>query len=819
LRRWLWFVAALGFLQPALAAGLTLSANDTLEMPGLSVLVHQNLFHPVFKDEKNAGLQIVLHGERIATDGELRLSPTPEQWDPVPALVKRKRGLKPNQLVVLSRYDDIDFAYKIEVTAEGQGLRVAVHLDKPLPANLIGKAGFNLDFLPSAYFGKSYSADGNPGLFPRHPNGAMATDGSGDPLPLAGGKTIVLAPEDKQAAVTIVSGGEPLKLYDARNRAQNGWFVLRSLIAAGATRNAVVWHVRPHVIPNWVRQPVISFNQLGYTPTRKKIAIIELDPHFKAPAIARVIRLGADGKSKEALRGKLKPWGKWLRYNYASFDFSALRQPGLYAISYAGHTTTPFRIAPDVYAHSWQASLDTYLPVQMDHVAVRENYRVWHGPSHLDDARQAPPDHVHFDGYAMGPHLDSPFAAGAHIPGLNVGGWYDAGDFDIRTQSQVQVITALAMGRETFGLDWDETAIDENARSVEIRKPDGVPDVVQQVKHGTLQLLAQYKIFGHAISGIIEPDLRQYTHLGDAGSKTDRMIYDPAMAPLQNDGVHSGVPDDRWAFTGHTTALNYAAAAGLAAASRVLKQSDPALADQALAAAVALYETERKSPPVVAGNFNTTGGDPKIQEISATVELVLATKDAALYAAHLKELLPAIRENFIFAGWIATRALPYMDGEFRDALGEMLKASRPGLEAEMKKNPFGVPIGLGTWAGSHLVADFAVQTYVFHKAFPQIVGIDHTLDAFDYLLGRHPANNLSLVSTVGTASKLVAYGNNRADYSFIPGGLVPGVLIVKPDFPELKQDWPFLWYENEYVIDTATAYILAANAAIALTKE
>jgi len=325
-------------------------------------------------------------------------------------------------------------------------------------------------------------------------------------------------------------------------------------------------------------------------------------------------------------------------------------------------------------------------------------------------------------------------------------------------------------------------------------------------------------VFGHAISGIIAPTLQEYTHLGDAGSKTDRMIYDPAMGPLQNDGIHSGVPDDRWAFTTHTTAQNYVSAAAMAAASRVLKDSDPDLAAQAFTAATALYQTEQKSPPVVFGTFNTTGGDPKLQEIVATVELVLASKGAPQYTAHLKELLPAIRQDFLFTGWQAVRALPYMDGDFRSRLHDMAKAMLPGMAAELKQNPFGVPIGLGSWAGSHFVADFAVQSYVFHQAFPDLVGIDRTLDAFDYLLGRHPVNALSLVSAVGAQSKLIAYGNNRADYTFIPGGLVPGVLVIKPDFPELKTDWPFLWYENEYVIDTAAVYILAANAALTLSK-
>ena len=98
------------------------------------------------------------------------------------------------------------------------------------------------------------------------------------------------------------------------------------------------------------------------------------------------------------------------------------------------------------------------------------------------------------------------------------------------------------------------------------------------------------------------------------------------------------------------------------------------------------------------------------------------------------------------------------------------------------------------------------------------VSRDATLRGFDYVLGRHPVSSLSLVSSVGTSSKLVAYGNNRADYTFIPGGMVPGVVIIEPDYPELKEAWPFLWYENEYVIDAASVFILAANAAAALSR-
>lgn len=48
--------------------------------------------------------------------------------------------------------------------------------------------------------------------------------------------------------------------------------------------------------------------------------------------------------------------------------------------------------------------------------------------------------------------------------------------------------------------------------------------------------------------------------------------------------------------------------------------------------------------------------------------------------------------------------------------------------------------------------------------------------------------------------------------------MVPGELIIRPDFPENKDDWPFLWGENEYVIGLAAAYVHLVNAGIDLTS-
>ncbi|HZD52232.1 MAG TPA: glycoside hydrolase family 9 protein, partial [Woeseiaceae bacterium] len=562
-------------------------------------------------------------------------------------------------------------------------------------------------------------------------------------------------------------------------------------------------------------------NQAGYTPGRSKVAAIELDPNFKAPGEATLVKLTAEGKAEPVLTAGIRQWGKWMRYQYATFDFSDVRDPGLYAISYAGHTTGPFRISPDAYDHIWQASLDTYLAEQMDHMKVREQYRIWQGTSHLDDARQAPSNHVHFDGYRMGAELDSPYKPGEHIPGLDVGGWQDAGDYDIQTPSNAFVVRDLVWGREIFGLDWDETSVDEAARFVQIRKPDGVQDSIQQIRHGTLQLLAQYKVFGHAIVGIISPTLRQYTHLGDAASQTDGKIYDPNLGELKSSGDYSGKPDDRWAFTADLPAVDLAMAAALAGASRVLQDSDPKLAGEALAAAKALWQAQRKRIDGNADQSDGRGGPGMLamSDASATIELLIATHGDSVYRARLKHLLPSIKQNFEWIGGAAVLAIPYMSADYKAQLVPVVRALKAQIDVERARNPFGVPISEGSWAGSHQVAAFGSSMYLLHRAFAEIIGTEYTLDALDYLLGRHPANNLSLVSSVGTESKLIGYGHNRADYSFIAGGLVPGVLIVKPDFPELKTDWPFLWFENEYTVSTTSAYILAANAAIAATKE
>ncbi|RIV81157.1 glycoside hydrolase [Aurantiacibacter xanthus] len=826
------FMAAAGpalHAQESDRATLELNNAEYFAADGAEVLVFSNWYDGLFADSKISGVEIIQHGERLATNGDVRLSATPGQWDPIGRMVERVVDRASGKVTVTLEYPDYGFTYRIEAQRAGQSITLTVVLDQPLPEALAGKAGLNLEFLPSSYFRQSYFADGVPGAFPRSPAGEMVTTpernaasgrdfGPGaEPLPMARARDLVLAPEDPAARVRIAAREGELALYDGRNQAQNGWFVVRGLIPTGRTGRVVEWTLTPGVTPGWRRAPVIGHSQLGYVPQQAKRAVIELDRADTGGGEAQLLRIAPDGSESVVLTGTPENWGDYLRYSYAVFDFSDVREPGLYALAYRGQRTAPFRIATDVYAQAWHPGMDVYMPVQMDHMLVNEAYRVWHGDSHRDDARQAPLNHEHIDLYRQGPTTDTRFAPGEHIPGLNVGGWLDAGDFDIRTPTQYAVVRELAHIWDEFRPTRDQTLVDHQLRRVEMHVPDGQPDIQQQIAHGVLYLASMYDAVGHAIHGVVEPDVAQYTHLGDAASKTDGLLYDPSLAFGERTATHSGTPDDRWAFTSRASALDYGSAAALAAGARALKGYDDALSAKALALAEQVWAEEQSRPPFTFSHGNTTGGWLVGEQFDAAAELLITTGKPE-YAQSLAALWPQVKPRAMFSLRTALAAMPHMPASFRAEVEAVAREVATRSEPFTGANPYGVPITTGGWAGNGSIIEMGLTAYAIHTAFPELTDASEVFRALDYLHGTHPASNLSFVSGVGAHSKEVAYGSNRADFSFIPGGVVPGVLIIKPDYPENQENWPFFWGENEYVVNMTPSYVALVHAANALAQ-
>lgn len=826
-----------------------ISEGEYFEEVGVNVLAFSNPPGGLFFDAKTSGIEIIHHGERTVTNGDVRLLHVPEQWDGMGQLLERSVDKANNSITTTLAYPEHDFTYTVTAAAVDGRYRLSVRLDQPLPRKLIGKAGFNLEFLPSVYWDKAFLMDGKSGQFPRsasNPGGmTINSEGLTEPVPLAQGQTLVLAAADPQHRVTVrsLADDNPLMLFDGRTKAQNGWYVVRSMIPAGKAGTVLEWELDVNAIPGWVRAPVIGHSQVGYHPRQIKKAVIELDKNTRNVEKVDLLRVAEDGSKQTVMSGTPQKWGRYLRYDYLVFDFSSVTQPGLYQLQYGEQITRAFRIDANIFAEVWQPTLDFFFPVQMDHMKVKDAYRTWHGASHLDDALQAPPNYEHFDLYAHDANLDTKFKPFEHIPGLNYGGWYDAGDYDIRTQSQYETVQDLVHAYEEFRIERDNTTVSQAKKYTEINRPDGKNDLLQQIEHGTLALIAQHRAVGHAIPGIVAGRLYQYPHLGDGSTKTDNKIYRSKMDPhaalrkvgpmyepstvdptptedvMPEDGLYSGRFDDRWAFTSNTSALNYGSAAALAAASRALRNYNDELARECLATAKKVWQYEARRAPNLYFFGNTTGHKLEDEKLKAAVELLLSARGLASeptgeYVQAVQELFPQVRGRLTAENVaMLVQAMPFMGDTFAGDLEALARQYRASIQEIEKENPFGVPITRGGWAGNGRVMDFGIVNYWFNKIFPELIEDDLVSRSLDYIFGTHPDSNYSFVSGVGAESQTQAYGNNRADFSYIPGGVVPGVLVLPPDYPENKNDWPFFWGQNEYVIPMGSRYIFLTHAA------
>ncbi len=805
------------------AQQLVINSEEYFEMPGLNVMV----FYDIYPEGHQGAIGIIQNGTRVATNGDLRLEPTPGQWQPIPKTEKRQVFPENNEISVRCTYPDesrnrkgfnpvfypdLNFSYKVRVIGEGKNFRIIVDLESPLPAEWIGKVGFNLELFPAILFGKSWYMDKQSGIFPLQANGPMQKDADGNwqPFPIATGEKLTIAPDVSEQTMIITSLKSELQLLDGRFYHNNGWFVVRSEVQAGATKNAVEWLVEPNVVYGFKQKPVVHVSQVGYHTNQPKIATLELDKSEKKIEKSELLRMFENGGFDVIKKETPKEWGKYLRFNYYQFDFSEIMEPGIYQVRYGDFKTEPFKIGDDVYErHVWQPTLEYFLPVQMCHMRINEGYRVWHDLCHTDDALMAPIDTNHFDGYKQGPSTLTKFKSMEQVPGLNVGGWHDAGDYDLRVESQAGTVWTLALAYEEFGIDWDQTTVDQVNQLVEIHLPDGKPDVLQQIEHGVLTILGGYENMGRLYRGIICNSLRQYVLLGDATSMTDDLKYNPSLAKNEKTGTESGKPDDRWVFTEENAGHEFSAIQALAAAARVLKGYDNDLAARCLKAATELYDVERQ----ISG-WSSSG------KINAAVELLITTNDAK-YQKDIYEMKDAVVKSISQTGASVSRIFNRCKDEIFNA--EVLKAfieHEEKLREKQKENPFGVPYNIAIWGDGWGIQRLGMQQYFLQKNLPALFQKDLLLNALNFVLGNHPGENTSsFASGVGSRSITQAYGVNRADRSFIPGGVVSGTGIIRPDFPELKE-WPYFWQQTEYVMGGgATHFMFLVLAADNLLKE
>ena len=215
-------------------------------------------------------------------------------------------------------------------------------------------------------------------------------------------------------------------------------------------------------------------------------------------------------------------------------------------------------------------------------------------------------------------------------------------------------------------------------------------------------------------------------------------------------------------------------------------------------------------------------------EASVAIELYLATGDKK-FADHFRTLWPSIRTGLLNTGggsgrggmgggmgggsintWL--KAIPFMDEAYKNDLRTYAKNLKTQMDSLIRTNPYNTLVGRGGFysGGNYSTITWALTAAKLNRVFPDIIGKEYAVRGLNYIWGCHPASSISFVSGVGVSSKKVTYGNNRADFTAIPGGVVPGLYLINPDFYENQENWPYIWYENEVVVDCCAAYIYLA---------
>ena len=165
-------IAALAYAIGIQAQDFKLTEGGYFQCEGVDVMA----FYDFYPEGHQGGVSILMNGNRVATNGDIRMEATPGQWQPVPKQLRREA--KGNTIVAelaypdSSRhltgfnpmiYPDLQLRYTVTTEAVGNHVEVTVDLDRPIPEEWLGKVGFNLEFYPGALFGKPWLMDSQSG--------------------------------------------------------------------------------------------------------------------------------------------------------------------------------------------------------------------------------------------------------------------------------------------------------------------------------------------------------------------------------------------------------------------------------------------------------------------------------------------------------------------------------------------------------------------------------------------------------------------------------------------------------------------------------
>jgi len=464
----------------------------------------------------------------------------------------------------------------------------------------------------------------------------------------------------------------------------------------------------------------IRINQLGYIPTGPKIAVAcSLEP------VSITTFTIQDGEGRQiGGRRKATPSGSFAAcVSTHRLDFSDLSKPGRYTIIAGGAASPPVIIDPGAYRGAAD-SLLVYMRQQ------RSGFNT------------VVKDSIHkFDGKIVDhPTRNEEF--------INVsGGWADASDYlqYVTTSANATFVMLMAYrdNPKAFGDAFDERGLPG---------ANGIPDVLDEAKHGLDWLLRMYPgsedMFNqlgddrdHAYFDLPWNDSSDYGW----GKGSYRPVYPCTGKP-------QGLIKAKNRSTGYaSTAGKYAAAFGIAAS--VWAKEDPAFAEKLRERALAAYRLGRQHPGVCQ---TAPAGSPYFYEEDnwhddmelGAASLVDATGQKhflgdALVHARNEPVTPWMGKDtanhYQWYPWHNNGHYEIWRNGSAGEKAEMASFYRRGLEAVVGRADNGFRMGVPfIWCSSNLIASFATQAYLYRKMTGDNRFREYEAAALDWLLGANP---------------------------------------------------------------------------------
>ncbi|MCK7532420.1 MAG: hypothetical protein MZV63_16005 [Marinilabiliales bacterium] len=477
---------------------------------------------------RRPGIELIHHGVRTATGGAVRLKPDARAVGPDPEARRSGRSTRQTGTIeVTLRYEDFDFDSRAGRDARRQGGSASrVVLDKPVPERLAGPRGPEPRVPAVALTSSStYLADGRPGIFPRYPSGPTQAQAGGTqirqfeghstfddrgrervrrgPSRSRPGKTLVLAPEDPERRVTIRARRATCSCSTAATSRRTAGSSCARCSTRRPTGKVVEWSVRRSTIAELdARARWSASRRPGYHPVAEEGGghRARRERHAAAPR-RRCSRSRPTASRSSGCRRRSSPGASTCATATRRPTSRAVDKPGLYFIQY-GEQKTPAssRSRRRRVRTTWQPTLGRLVP-RADGPHVRQR-----GLPGLA-RRRAPGRRApgagrtiqHFDGYRMGPTTETPLRsrASASPASTSAAGSTPATSTSARSPRPRR---CMQPGRHLGARSGRRARRDARRPGrrgyVDLHRPDGKPDLLQQIEHGALRLVAQHRAFG-----------------------------------------------------------------------------------------------------------------------------------------------------------------------------------------------------------------------------------------------------------------------------------------------------------------------------------